>query len=360
VNSLTIAVLPGDGIGAEVIHAAIPVFNALNSSVKLLWGDIGWHFWQTEGTPLPERTWTLINEVDTVLVGAITSKPEREASKEAKYPNVAYVSPILQLRQTLDLYANVRPCVSVNGDFNFCVIRENTEGLYAGFDYYPIPDELQELLKEKEPWGTVPPEELSVSLRLQSKKGLLRLFEFSFSYAKAQGYNRVTLADKPNVLRKSSTFSRALFETVASRYPEIKADILNVDAIALWMVRRPEEFGVIIAENMFGDILSDLGAGLIGGLGLAPSANIGDKGCYFEPVHGSAPRIKPGFANPSAMFLTIGMLLEHFAFTDEAVKIKQAVYNVIKKGHNLTYDFGGSASTIEMAATIIEELDEIT
>ena len=358
---LKIAVLPGDGIGVDVTKAAIPIFAALNIPVELTWGDIGWEYWRSEGTPIPSRTWELIKESDTTLLGAITSKPEREAVEDLELPlknkGLKYISPLIQLRQTLDLYANIRPCLNLketNG-FNVCVIRENTEGLYAGFDYYPIPQPLYDLIGEKKQWQTMSKEDISVSLRLQSKRGLLRLFEFGFSYAAERGYPCVTWADKPNVLRHSSAFARELFESVALRYPQIKSDILNVDAVALWMVRRPEMFGVILAENMFGDILSDLGAGMMGGLGFAPSANIGETGSYFEPVHGSAPRIKQGVANPCAMFLTISLLLEHFAYHDEATIINQAVMQVIKQGRCLTYDLGGSASTEAMADSIIND-----
>ena len=359
-SKLKIAVLPGDGIGVEVTRAAIPVLWALNIPVELFWGDIGWAFWRSEGTPIPARTWQLIQQVDTTLLGAITSKPQREAVNELAVTfndaGLNYVSPLIQLRQKLDLYANVRPCSNLMSEdnFNFCVIRENTEGLYAGFDYYPIPPILYHLIKENDHWGKMPENEISVSLRLQSKVGLLRLFEFGFAYAKAHAYKRVTLADKPNVLRQSSAFARELFESVAANYPGIEIDIVNVDAMALWLIKRPEKFGVIIAENMFGDILSDLGAGIMGGLGLAPSANIGKKYSYFEPVHGSAPRMKPDCANPCAMFLSIGLLLEHFAYPDAAEKIKKAVQTVIKQGRCLTYDLGGSASTVEMADTIID------
>ena len=359
-NKLKITVLPGDGIGRDVTNAAIPIFDALNVPVELCWGDIGWEFWRSEGTPIPARTWQLIQQADTTLLGAVTSKPQREAfaelAAEFKEDNLNYVSPIIQLRQMLDLYINLRPCINIKEekDFNFCVIRENTEGLYAGFDYYPISHPLYTMLAEHHYWGGVPKDEVSVSLRLQSKAGLLRLFEFGFAYAKAHDYKRVTLADKPNVLRQSSAFARELFESVAERYADIKADILNVDAVALWMIRRPDEFGVIIAENMFGDILSDVGAGIMGGLGFSPSANIGETLCYFEPVHGSAPRIKPDAANPCAMFLTISMLLEHFAYPNAAKKIQQAVQHVIKQGKCLTYDLGGSASTFDMANTIID------
>jgi isocitrate dehydrogenase len=361
VKNIKLAVLPGDGIGQEVTLSAIPVFDALQIPVEINFGDIGWEFWKVEGTPVPDRTWKLIESSDATLVGAVTSKPEREAKRELslqlqKSSEYQYVSPVIQLRQRLDLYANVRPCFNIRGEgenFNFSIIRENTEGLYAGFDFHPIPAEIKSLLNEVSKWESISSEEISCSLRLQSQSGLNRLFNFAFSYAQQKNLSRLTFADKPNVLRQSSAFAREIFESVSEKYPHIKADILNVDAVALWMTRRPQEFGVIVAENMFGDILSDLGAGIMGGLGFAASANMGIKGCYFEPVHGSAPRIKPNCANPSAMFLTIALMLENFGYPKEAIKIKNAVKYILKEGHNLTYDLGGNASTQSMANTII-------
>ena len=363
---LKIAVLPGDGIGAEVTHAAIPIFELLQLPIQLCFGDIGWSYWRTEGTPIPERTWQLLSSSDTALLGAITSKPQREALNElaTQFQNdkLNYISPIIQLRQKLDLFANIRPCFSIKDEereFNFCIIRENTEGLYSGFDYYPLPESIYGLINEKERWRTIPANEISCTLRLQTQSGLIRLFQFAFDYASTQGINRVTFADKANVLRQSSNFARVLFEAVASHYPQINADILNVDAVALWIIKRPEEFGVIVAENMFGDILSDVGAGVMGGLGFAPSANIGVKGSYFEPVHGSGTRMKPHSANPSAMFLTISMLLNHFGFHLHAKKINDSVAAVVREGRFITYDLGGFSSTMDMAKAIIDQYTQI-
>nr|WP_242604595.1 isocitrate/isopropylmalate family dehydrogenase [Legionella fairfieldensis] len=359
-SPLKIAVLPGDGIGVDVTHAALPVFHALNIPVELTTGDIGWTFWQKEGTAIPQRTWQLIKQSDTILLGATTSKPKREAIAELAdafhQAPPDYVSPIIQLRQHLDLFANIRPCFAIkNTDrFNCCIIRENTEGLYSGFDYYPLPAPLKELINDNPAWRTLAASEVSCTLRLQTKPGLKRLFEFAFQYADQQHMKRVTLADKPNVLRHSSAFVRELFEAVASQYSHLKADILNVDAVALWLIRRPEEFGVIVAENMFGDILSDVGAAVMGGLGFAPSANVGHKGCYFEPVHGSAPRIEAHKANPCAMFLTIGLLLRHFGYNVQAEKIKEAVAAVVNEQRFITYDLGGHSTTEIMAEAIIE------
>lgn len=359
-EKLNILVLPGDGIGADVIHAALPVIEAFAIPARLHFGDIGWSFWTEEGTALPERTWSLIAKADAVLLGAITSKPQREAERELcqrlHKKNLRYTSPILQLRQKLDLFANVRPCFSLQDEkpFRFCIVRENTEGLYAGMDYHPVPEDLYSFILREKGWENTAKEDLSCTLRLQTRKGLSRIFRFAFHYASQHKLPRVTLADKANVLRSSAHFARELFEAEAKRYPQLQADILNVDAVALWLVRRPEEFGVIVAENMFADILSDVGAAVMGGLGFAPSANIGEKFCYFEPVHGSAPRLKANQANPGAMFLTIAMMLEHLGFQQEAEKIRAAVKAVVREGRFLTYDQGGRASTGDMAKAVIE------
>lgn len=355
-----VAVLPGDGIGAEVTFAALPVFDVLGIPIELVFGDIGWTFWKTEGTALPKRSWNLIQSADATLIGAITSKPEREAQLEISSDFVGrgykYVSPLVELRQKLDLFANVRPCFQITTEsrpFNLCIIRENTEGLYAGLDFHPLPDELVSLLGSNPRWENLSAENASAAIRLQTEKGLRRLFEYGFAYAKKHGMNRVTFADKPNVLRYSGSFARSFFEETANRYPNISADIANVDAVAMQLVLKPQSFGVIIAENMFGDILSDVGAAVMGGLGFAPSANVGTTSCYFEPVHGSGPRMAPNVSNPSAMFLSIALLLEHLGFSVASSKIRSAVINVFRHKKYATPDVGGCSSTQECARAIL-------
>ncbi|OZC83689.1 3-isopropylmalate dehydrogenase [Rhodococcus sp. 06-412-2C] len=358
----TIAVLPGDGIGPEVTDAALPIIAAAGLDWTLEFGDVGWSCWQTEGNPVPERTWDLIDRTDGCLLAAITSKPMREA--EAELPvelrgtGVRFVSPVIQLRQRLGLYANLRPVTDYRADtFAFEVVRENTEGLYAGFDYHGLDGELWDLVSSHPNAAASGPADTSVSLRLQTRVGIDRLLRFAFERAVVGGHSLVTLADKPNVLRQSSNFLRGRLETIAADYPDIDFEIANVDAVALWMVKSPGRFGVVVAENMFGDILSDLGAGVMGGLGLASSANIGDGGCYFEPVHGSAPGMAgAGRANPMAMILTIAQLAEHLGEDTAASRIRTAVSNVIRAGTTVTYDLGGSASTSIAAKAIIEEL----
>ncbi|WP_105167296.1 isocitrate/isopropylmalate dehydrogenase family protein [Pseudoalteromonas sp. T1lg23B] len=359
-----VLILPGDGIGREVCDAALPVLTALNLPIELEYGDIGWECWKKEGDTVPQDTWDKIARSDAVLLGAITSKGKKQAEKELpehlQGTGHKFVSPVIQLRQKLGLFANVRPSYYISGQgkpFNMAVIRENTEGLYAGFDYHGIPEQIQSLLShpniDKSGFDNS-----AITLRLQTKFGLTRLFKFAFEYAVKHGHKRVTFADKPNVMRDSGAFAEEVLDSVAANYPEIEYDIQNVDAMALWLATRPEQFGVIVAENMFGDILSDLAGGVMGGLGLAPSANYGEGTAYFEPVHGSAPSMYgKNKANPSAMFLSIALMLDYLGFEDAAEKIRVAVQETIRKSKNLTYDFGGDASTSELAAQIIDNIE---
>lgn len=355
-----VLVLPGDGIGREVCAAAIPVLDALNLPIDLIYGEIGWECWTKEGDPVPQATWEKIEQVDAILLGAITSKAKKQAEQELppvlQGKNHKYVSPVIQLRQRLGLFANVRPSFYIAGNgkpYSMSVIRENTEGLYAGYDYRGVPEAFRPLIKHPnlEKYGY---EAASCTVRLQTKLGLQRLFEFAFEHAVKQGFSSVTFADKPNVMRESGDFGQEIFFDIAARYPGIEAEIQNVDAVALWLVTRPEKFGVIVAENMFGDILSDLAGGVMGGLGLAPSANYGERVAYFEPVHGSAPgMVGKNKANPGAMFLSIAMMLDYLGFAEAAIKIQDAVREAVKKSPSLTYDFGGNAGTEAFASQVI-------
>ncbi|MFJ7149061.1 isocitrate/isopropylmalate family dehydrogenase [Streptomyces sp. NPDC100445] len=359
----SVAVLPGDGIGPEVTTAALSVVDKLGLPLDLRFGEIGWECWREEGDPVPQRTWKLLEETDTCLLGAITSKPLREA--EAELPSdlrgtgLGFVSPVIQLRQRLNLYANVRPVVDlVDRRFDFTVIRENTEGLYAGFDFHGLDDALWNTVRDHPNAQASGPEGTSVTLRLQTEFGMDRLLRYGLAHARSRGCTRLTLVDKPNVLRHSGDHLRTRLERIAGDYPEIETEILNVDAVALWMVRRPERFGVLVAENMFGDILSDLGAGVMGGLGLAPSGNIGDHGSYFEPVHGSAPGMAgQDRANPMAMMLTVAQLLDHLDLHVPADELRAAVRGVAARRATVTYDMGGTSGTREVARAVAGELD---
>lgn len=361
-QNIKICVMSGDGIGPEVMEAALPVFEKINIPITIEYADIGYGCWMTEGNTVPDKTWEVIKNTDAGLLAAITSKPLQEAEadlpKSLQGQNIHFVSPVIQLRQKLGLYANERPVFNIldnTSPFRICIIRENTEGLYCGLDYPKIPDQIKSVIASTNKFLTLKDlEQAACTVRLLTKKGLERIFRHAFQYAIQNGFKKLTFADKPNVLRYSGDFAIQKLNEVAHDFPGIEYEIANADAVALWLVRRPEKFGVIVAENMFGDILSDLAAGIMGGLGLAPSANIGDNYCYFEPVHGSAPK-HAGLrkANPSAMFLSISELLKRFSFDEEARNISNAVRDTIQSGKNITYDLGGKSSTFEMAAEII-------
>ncbi|MFD8816693.1 isocitrate/isopropylmalate family dehydrogenase, partial [Streptomyces sp. NPDC059627] len=358
----SVAVLPGDGIGPEVVEAALRTVERLGLPLDLRFGEIGWECWRQEGDPVPQRTWKLLAETDTCLLGAITSKPLREAEAELT-PSLrgtgrTFVSPVIQLRQRLGLYANIRPVTDLDrGRFDFTVIRENTEGLYAGYDVHGLDEALWNAVRDHPNAEASGPEGSSVTLRLQTRFGIDRLLRFGLAYAEAHGHRRLTVVDKPMVLRQSSNHLRERLELISRDHPDIETEILNVDAVALWMVRRPERFGVLVAENMFGDILSDLGAGVMGGLGLAPSGNIGDHGSYFEPVHGSAPAMAGrDRANPMAMLLTVAQMLDHLGLPVPGEELRSAVRTVARDRTTVTYDLGGGAGTREVAEAVAAEL----
>ncbi|MFF4060664.1 isocitrate/isopropylmalate family dehydrogenase [Streptomyces sp. NPDC001668] len=358
----SIAVLPGDGVGPEVVSAALDTVDRLGLPLEFRFGEIGWECWRQEGDTVPQRTWKLLEETDTCLLGAITSKPLREAeaelAPELRGTGREFVSPVIQLRQRLGLYANIRPVTDLDhGRFDFTVIRENTEGLYAGYDLHGLDGALWDTVRDHPNATASGPEGTSVTLRLQTRFGIDRLLRFGFAYAEAHGHRRLTVVDKPMVLRHSGNHLRERLELIARDHPDIETEILNVDAVALWMVRRPERFGVLVAENMFGDILSDLGAGVMGGLGLAPSGNIGDHGSYFEPVHGSAPGMAgQDRANPMAMLLTVAQMLDHLGLSVPGEELRGAVRAVARARTTVTYDLGGTAGTRQVALAVAREL----
>ena len=367
-KKLKLLLLPGDGIGHDVLFSILPLFKKININFELKFGKIGWECWKYNGDPIPKETWDLINWADSILLGATTSKPEKEAINELKIRDktVRYISPIIQLRQQLNLFANVRPIFSIknnpvqkNDNINITIIRENTEGLYSGLDFYPLPIDLLNFINKSRqinaPWNMDNSNDCAVTLRLITYTGISRIIRFAFEWAKQNNKSLITWADKANVMRNSSQFVRTILENISKEYPNIQWEIQNIDAIAMWLIKDPSRFQIIVCENQFGDILSDLGAGLMGGLGLAPSANLGKNKSYFEPVHGSAPKYAgKNLVNPSAMFFSLAMLLNHQGYKQEAKRINHAVQKVISEQKFLTYDLNGTSSTTEMSNAIIE------
>ena len=331
---------------------------------------MGWEFWCKEGNPLPDRTIEIHKNTDACLFGAITSKPkdeaERELAPELRGKGYTYFSPIVALRQMFDLYANVRPCRAFPGnplnfqdDIDLVVFRENTEGLYAGVEFHPVPEEVVETLRKHSPkmerFASFPRDELAISCRIFTKWGCERIVRAAFEYAKKHGYPTVTIVEKPNVIRETSGMMVRIAREIANDYPGIELWETNIDAMCMWLVKNPQNYGVLVSSNMFGDIISDLAAQLVGGLGFAAAGNIGKDYAVFEPTHGSAPKYAGQYkVNPTAAIPAAKMMLDWLGETERAARIQDAVAQVIAEGQVRTYDLGGSASTLEMAEAITE------
>ena len=367
-----IAWMPGDGIGVEVMEAARIVLDKLGLDAEYIPADIGWHFWCTEGDPLPDRTINALKTCTCGLFGAITSKPKDEAANELmpdlQDKGLSYRSPIVRLRQMFDLYVNLRPCKAFPGnplnfrdDIDLVVFRENTEGLYSGVEFHPFPEEVRSVIAEYNPainrFKNVSAEKMAVSLRVITVAGAQRIIGRAFEYAKKHGYPTVTLVEKPNVLRETSGMMSRVGREVAKSYADIELWETNIDAQMMWLLKNPDDYGVMVTSNMFGDILSDLAAQLVGGLGFAASGNIGDKFAVFEPTHGSAPKYAGKYkVNPHAMLMATKLMLDWLGESEMAENLEKAIAEVIAEGEVRTYDMGGDSSTLDVAEAVATQL----
>ncbi|MEW6509655.1 MAG: isocitrate/isopropylmalate dehydrogenase family protein [Bacteroidota bacterium] len=368
----TIAWLPGDGIGREVMEAARLVLDAAGFSADYLHGDIGWEFWRSEGDAFPQRTVDLLKRVDAALFGAITSKPVKAAEEELvpslKGTGLVYRSPIVRMRQMFDLYICLRPCkaypnnpLNLKEGIDLVVFRENTEDLYAGVEFHPVPTELSTTLTQlSKPFAAfrdMPGNQYAVSCKVNTRRGSERIVRAAFEYARTHGRKKVTVIHKANVVRASDGLFLEEARRVAAEFPDIRMDDANVDAICMWLLKNPLSYDVLVAPNLYGDIISDLAAQMVGGLGFGCSANIGTKLAVFEPSHGSAPKYAGQYkVNPIATILAAKMMLEWFGETSMARAIEDATAAVINEGKVRTYDMGGSAGTIDMAREIAGRL----
>ncbi len=370
-----IAVLPGDGIGKEVTDAAMKVLDAVGFSeiAEYTYGDIGWEFWCKEGNALPDRTIELLKNSDCCLFSAITSKPKEEAAKELipelQGKGLVYFSPIVKLRQLFDLYVNLRPCKAYPGnpinfrdDIDLVVFRENTEGLYVGVEWYPVPEEVMKTIVKNHPkaqrFADVKLEDIAISTRIFTREGVQRILKASMDYAKEFGYPTVTVVEKPNVIRETSGLMVREARKLIQEYEGIELWETNIDAMAMWLVKNPQNYSVLVSSNMFGDIISDLAAQLVGGLGFACSGNIGKDFAVFEPTHGSAPKyMGMNKVNPIAQILAAKMMLDWLGEKEKAKKIEDAVAAVIAEGKYRTYDMGGNTTTSEMADAICNKIN---
>jgi len=393
----TIVTLPGDGIGSVVLMQTLRVLDAAGFNADYIHGDIGWEFWCKEGNPLPVRTIELISKHRVALFGAITSKPNDEAKAELdpslQGKGFSYFSPIVGLRQHFNLDICVRPCKSYKGNpLNFvrrgkgdCVeeplidvviFRQNTECLYSGVEWTSPPEQVYKALmthpKFVENFGKVPVEELSISTRIFTRRATERILSAAFEHARKYGYKSVTVCEKPNVIRETSGLMWKLAREIhKASYPWIRLLNTNIDAQMMWLTKNPEDYGVIVAGNMFGDIASDAFAGLIGGLGFACSAQYSSDGiAVFEPTHGSAPKYAGydiSIVNPIAMIESACMMLDYLEEKEISVRIRKAVATLIEEGKVRTYDMmkmtgrpevieNGAASTVQMTDAIISRI----
>ena len=347
-NKYQIAVIPGDGIGKEVMEATISVLDELDIEFDYVYGEAGDECSERNGNPLPEETLDIIRNSDACLFGA--------AGETA-------ADVIVKIRQEMKMYANLRPVKTYPNtnalfdDVDFMIVRENTEGFNALFDdvdFMIVRENTEGLYIADQEELT---EDGAIAKRIITRKAEERIIDYAFNYAKENNKSKVTAVHKANVLKKSDGLFKDVFYEVAEKYPEIETEDFYVDATAMYLITQPQNFEVIVTTNLFGDILSDEGAGLVGGLGLIPSANIGENGALFEPVHGSAPDIAgEGKANPIAMMLSAIMMLRYIGENEEADRFESAILKVLNEGKTLTSDLGGSASTLEVAKVVKDYL----
>ncbi|MDX1389023.1 MAG: isocitrate/isopropylmalate family dehydrogenase [Acidobacteriota bacterium] len=391
----TVVTMPGDGIGKTVLPEALRVLESVGFDADYVHADIGWEFWINEGNALPERTIELLAEHKLGLFGAITSKPKHLAADELKPElrdkGLSYFSPIVGMRQRFNLDVCIRPCRSFPGNpLNFIlkqpdggfeepeidavIFRQNTEGMYAGVEWTHPPENVLAALgthPKFKKFAGVPAEELAISTRIFTRNGCRRILTAAFEYARKHGYKSVTVCEKPNVLRETSGMMEEVAREVHKDYPEIEHWSTNIDAQMMWLTKNPQDYGVIVAGNLFGDIVSDAFAGLVGGLGFACSGNIGEDVAVFEPTHGSAPKYEtfdPSIVSPIAMILSAAMMLDHVGETAMAGRVRGAVAKVVAEGKVRTYDMlrmpgrqdvlsNGAASTGQMTDAILAALD---
>ena len=367
-----IAWLPGDGVGVDVLDATKIVLDKVNLDADYIHGDIGWEFWCKEGDSFPARTIELLKKVDAAMFGAITSKPVKTAEAELvpqlKGKGLIYRSPIVRMRQLFDLYICLRPCkgyphnpLNFKENIDLVVFRENTEDLYAGVEFNPVPASVAAVLAQESkpfaPFKDLPGDQYAISIKVNTRKGCERILRAAFEFARKFGRKKVTVVHKANVVRATDGLFLDIAKEIAREYPEIQMDDANVDAICMWLLKNPHNYDVLVAPNLYGDIISDLCAQMVGGLGFGCSGNIGEKLAVFEPSHGSAPKYAGQYkVNPIASILAAKMMLDWLGESVKGVAVEKAVSEVIKEGKVRTYDMGGSNTTLEMGEAIAEKL----
>ena len=382
--------MPGDGIGNQVLPEALRILKAVGFDAEYIHADIGWDIWCSEGNALPDRTIDLLKKYKLGLFGAITSKPNKEAQSELKAElrgnGLVYYCPIVTMRQKFNLDICMRPCIGFTGNplnyirkrtdggfdepkIDTTVFRQGTEGMYVGVEWTNPPEIVRNALNSHpkfKNFAHVPGPDIAISVRVITRPAARRIITAAFEYAKKRKFRAVTICEKPNVVRETSGLMEETAKEIQKNYPDIQLWSTNIDAQLMWLSKNPEDYNVIVASNLFGDILSDAFAGLVGGLGFAASGNIGDEVAVFEPTHGSAPKyaeLNPPIVNPIAMILSAAMMVEHVGEIEKADRIRIAVAKVVQEGKVRTYDMmripGGAKSISQGAASTMQMTDAI-
>lgn len=328
-----ITLIPGDGIGPEIISETVRIIESTGVDIEWETFIIGAQALEKFGTTIPEPTIESIRKNRVALKGPLTTPVGK-----------GFTSVNVGLRKALDLYANIRPVRALPNvpcrypELDLIIVRENTEDLYAGLEHVVVPGVVE-------------------SIKIITEKASTRIAKYAFEYARSHGRKKVTAIHKANIMKLSDGLFLECFYNVAKDFPELEADDKIVDNACMQLVMRPEQFDVMVLENLYGDIVSDLCAGLIGGLGLAPGSNIGEQGAVFEAVHGSAPDIAgQGIANPTAILMSGIMMLHHIGESEAAIKIENALNEVYTEGNIRTKDLGGTAKSADFANAIIDKI----
>lgn len=329
----TITLIPGDGIGPEIVGATVRTIEATGVEIEWETQIIGAYALEKFGTTIPDETIESIRRNKVALKGPLATPVGK-----------GFTSVNVGLRKALDLYANVRPIKALPNvecrypELDLIIVRENTEDLYAGLEHVVVPGVVE-------------------SIKIITEKASTRIAKYAFEHAKLMNRKKVTAMHKANIMKLSDGLFLECFYNMAKNYPDIEADDKIIDNACMQLVMRPEQFDIMVLENLYGDIVSDLCAGLIGGLGLAPGANIGEQGAVFEAVHGSAPDIAgQGIANPTAIMMSALLMLRHIGEMDAADRMENALMEVFAEGEIRTRDLGGTASTADFATAIIEKI----
>lgn len=368
-GTLRVAWLVGDGVGLDVMEATKFVLDAARMDIEFFPADVGWNYWCLEGNALPDRTVDVLKQTHCALLGPIISKPRdialRNLSPDLKGKGLVYQSPVVRLRQEFGLTTRVRPCRAYPGNpLNFkdnldiTVIIENTEGLFCGVEYDPpAPRSVRKALARTStnfgPYTALEPQDVAISTRILTRPACRAVLQHAFDFAEMTQKDRVTLADKPTVLRATGGLMVDTALNVAAKHPSIRLEQMDVDKLCMLLLRKPEHYQVIVASSLFGSIIGDICLQLCGGMGMAPTAALGDDYAVFQPYHGPAPRFAGQYkVNPMGTLLSAALMLDWAGKRQQAKDLRDAVAAVVADGRVLTYDLGGTSSTMEVAQAI--------